>query len=548
MKKILFFALIILYNVSHSQTVDLKWSKPSLDKKKQVGYSDVVEGEGKYLYTTTISGEIGFTWRGRETESAYVSKSDNSIIAYDRVTLDEVAKVTIVGKNSLLSEMSEFKDYLMARVFSTDEKIVVFLSESTFNDKEKVAVLELTPDLKPIGGPKVIHEVKSKKKYSLSSTLVQRNARTGKYLLMNEEEGEQGNIKMMYVVYNLDYSKADLGEVNLPFVWDGNASANFRDYQWLGENFVILNSDVKEHFPDAPRKKQWVYYSVFTAVNLSQGKASTYTLKNDELKYSGINLEINDDRASLLGFYSNTNEEGENPVLNGFFSCSLNLNTGEFSDIATTEFDYDFYTNFKNHYPDKVKGNKTEIPYHYVNGMRIEKRLSLGNKTILICSIQNNEKIKYSNGNELKHCVNRGVISFVLNSEMKIEKYNIIPRVARYDFLHNVDDMTVAQLSSDSYIIVYSSNADLKEVNKEGKPEFLDSKVNDRILYYAVMNRSGEMKEGKFICDSNLLKTEKEFAFLPYQMKESGGKLYIFGLYGSGNKEKEIAIGTFEIK
>lgn len=548
MKKIFFFGLLLLSSLSYAQSVDVKWSLPVAEKKKQVGYSDFVEGEGKYLYTYCVMGRTGYTQNETMLVSSTVYYANDGVVAYDRESLKEVAVMDFSDEKSSLKKLPQFKDYSLLAAFPTNDKVVVFLRKSERSGEETIAVADFTPELKPNGNPRIVHEVKTPRVKIVTATRVFRNKSTGSFVLVNETQGEQGNIVLRYKSLDADYVLGESGDVNLPFVWDGGFNAKKRDFQLTADNYLILNADAKEENPNAPRRKRWMYFRVFTIISMNDGSYGNYTLKSDERKYSGIDIETKNGKASLLGFYSNTNEEGENPVLNGFFSSTLDLASGEFQNTVTTDFDDDFYVNFKNHYPDKVKGSAKDNPYHYVNGMRIEKRVINGDKTILICHVQNNEKIKYSSGNELIHCVNRGVVTFVLNGAMKMEKYHILPRVSRYDFLHNVDDMEVAVQPDGSCLIVFSANADLKEVNKEGKPEKKEEKLVDTEVHYAIMNSQGELEGGKFVCNASTLKTDQKCMLYPEQFKENGGKMYIFGSYGAGAPNLQMAVGRISLK
>ena len=550
MKNYLLIVSLFLGIKSFSQYADIKWSAPSTEKKDHIGYSKVISGDGKYLYTSTIANESGYTIHNAVGASAYLKFRDNTIVAYDRETMTKTATITIDGDNKSISGSPEFKNFLLLKAFVSEEKVVLFIDKNIDISTKRIAVVELTPELKPIGNPRVVHEIKvPRDKFSAEDPDIIKNQNTGAYVIVVESQGKQENILMSYKTLSPDFSIGDVGEMDLPLAWDAGLNKKAREYLFLGEDHLVLNANVKEEVPNAPWKKRWLFYSIFTVVTLSKGEGGTYMLKSDEMKYSGINMEIKNGMASILGFYSNTDDEGDNPVINGFFSSTLDIKAGEFKNTVTSEFDYDFYSNFKNYYPEKTKSKKKVIPNHYVNEIRIEKRIRKGNKTILVCCVQNNEVIRYSNGNELPHCVNRGVISFVLNETFQVEKFSVIPRVSRYDFIHKVDDMEVAPLDGDSYIIVYSSNADLKEVNKEGKPDMKEEEVYENELYYAVMNEAGDLTEGKIALNNVSSNTkDKKFDLLPNEFRESGGKLYVFGTLNSGKKDVQILIGEMIAK
>ncbi len=547
MKNLLFLFLVFLSTKSYSQLVDVTWSTAGGNQKNKSGYSEVIEGDGKYLYTSTIFDEIGYTLYGTEGIKKDITHLDNMLVAYDIETLTEVASVKIGGDQSLLSGNPDFKNYTLSKALALKDKVIIFVRSYNKDGGQIIAVVETTPEFKLLGKPRIVHETRTPQKYSRFETDILFNPQTGGFVFINEYEGQQKNILMEYKTLSADYSIVDVGSVDLPFAWDAGWNRKGREYKILGNDYLVLNANVKEEVPKAPRKKRWIFYSVFTIVSLSENTHGTYTLKSDERKYSGIHMQASNGVISILGFYSNTNDEGENLYLNGFFSTNLDVKTGEFINTATSDFDNDFLMSFKNHYPDKIKGRK-EAPFTYVNGIKIEKRLESGDKTILVCYVQNNEIIKYSNGNELPHCVNRGVFTLVLNSGMQLEKYHVLPRVSRYDFIHNVDDVEVAPLGNGSYVIAYSSNADLKEVNNEGKPDMREEEEYEKDLYYAVMNASGELQAGKIYCDSNILKTDKKFKFLPNQFRERGDKLYVFGVITNSKKDKQVVLGRFTEK
>ncbi len=550
MKNYLLIVFLFLGIKSFSQSADIKWSKPSSTKGEHVGYSQVIHGDGKYLYTSTIASMAGYTLYGSEGVVTYRKTRDNMIVAYDHETLEQVATLIIGGENKGISSSPEFEGYMLLKAFITSDRVVLFIRNYMDDRSARIAVVELTPELKPIGSPKIVHEVKApKEKYTAEEPDVIRNESTGAYVLLDETEGKQKNILLSYKTLSPDFTIGDVGEIDLPLSWDAGFNKKGRGYQFLGEDYLVLNANVKQEVPNAPRKKRWLFYSIFTVVTLSKGEGGTYSLKSDEMKYSGIDMEIKNGMASILGFYSNTDDEGDNPVINGFFSTTLDINAGEFKNTVTTEFDFDFYSNFKNYYPEKTKSKKKVIPNHYVNEIRIEKRILKGNKTILVCCVQNNEVIKYSNGNELPHCVNRGVISFVLNEALQIEKFSVIPRASRYDFIHKVDDMEVAPLDGDRYIILYSSNADLKEVNKEGKPDKREQEIYENELNYAIMTGSGDLTAGQIDLKTSFPSSkERKFELIQDQFKASGGKLYTFGKLTTGKKDVQIIVGQMIAK
>jgi hypothetical protein len=467
------------------------------------------------------------------------------ISVFDPVSLKEVSLINWCNGEDPICKRPEFKGYKLIDLLINEKTMLGVLKKNDSKDDETIALFERELDGKLVSSPVEVHKVMGVNLGGgVTRTVVMRQERTGNIVLLNETEGTEGSIKVKYKLLSPSFEVLDVGDFELPFIWDKFNQYGQTSYKWMDDNYLTLSKPVKQEIQGTGRRPKEVFFHLINVFSFSDRIGRNFILKSDDRRYFSVQVKADDGAISVWGSYSMNDENGENKELHGLFKTKLDVRTGDYYDTSHIPFSQEFYASFKNERAGQtLKHAEAPELSHYVTGLDIIEIIESGEEQILVCTIQNN-LVQESLNKYMIYSLNRHIVSIVINKYNELDRYYAVDRIARYDGAHSYRDVHVTPMSEGRHLIVFPSNAVKTEYDKLDRPELKEEEVAEAEIEYAIMQRNGDLTSGKITLNTPETPSSERLIRSNRFIKHND-QLYIMGKYGDGKKRRIFALGRF---
>lgn len=533
---LLFSFIIIFHQTFFAQDLDLKWStKMEYDNMKDGFFSHFINTNESYIY-------------GLNTNLALKpSKTDDKLklLAYDKVTMKQVASVSLRGFKENASSKEQYKelDYYSTHIF--DNKVLVFWKKKVITKtekKEELYVESFDINLKRDGKLKKIYssnfsdDVKLSR-FSSTSMVVLANKEAGDDIIVGSELPKRGdNVIFKYLVLNSELETSDENEVELPIKLIGKSYGLSSNYTYGKDGNIYVQSTVsltREERKNA-KKGEDLSYCVFSVINTDNKEATTFELRDNNKTINDFSYVITGNKIRIYGFFGDLLKDATGNSTHGLFYSEIDSKTLEGTGMNYTYFDKKLIDQIfvkdkedkkrtaalSKKKRDKAKANDEEsLDTRFV----IENMISVDdNNVVLMCSKMYNYSrtvcTSSPNGGRTcttyYYCEKSNVLGIKISNEGEIVWASNLDRKFTFNTWNVFDVKTVYK--DNKFYVIYTSAYDTDAEVKNGRSRKKMSEYRDNFEYAVFDGESGKFEKNTFMVNkADTPKKERKFVSSP---------------------------------
>ena len=550
MKKLLFvFILALSLSILKGQDLGATWSDMTLYTNKTTGFfDDFIGSNSKYVYVK-CSKIPAFHIRSRK---AGEKKSKINIIAYDKLSMKEVANATIFdlskdGTKAKYGNLSYYKTIIFENTL-----YVFWISDE--KKKDELYVESYDSKLKKLNALKKIYELSSTKSALRKAELfVMGNQKAGEKIIiggeLSTEEGQ--NIKMEYKVLNADFSFSAANQVTLPLIASKSMSTNFmrsRGSDNLSSSYTygddgnlhlrtsnVIDSDDKKATKNLTALLR-AYYGIYSIVDVNTGKIYSFSMKSDDKNILDFHISITKTYVKITGFFNDLNKGG---TLNGIFTTTIDPKTYKMSALNYTYFNKDqlaaLFAKDKED-ANKVgvfasKKKKEEAKNALSSNYTIEEVQTLDKDNLVLFTSKMLNYYKTStdskgNMHQTPMCQKDNITAFKINTKGEIVWATNLDRRMTYSGWYIFDVQVINK--DKKFYVVYGSgfNSEEKENGKIKKKKKSKDQRTDRLEYAVFDYNTGAVQRKELKINAMNAKKEDIKTVVPRKIEVVDNQFY----------------------
>ncbi len=490
---LLTFTHLILF--AKAQHFEPKWSSLLEFDKNKTGFIDQFIGANdKYLYLKLVNDSY--------SPGPNHSPKQIRLYCFDRITLQQVGDVGIIGFEETREARKEMKGMIFLNVVVMENHVHVFWRKES-SEKEELYVQSFNSALKPEKTIRKIteraHFYSIEKNYPNIQILTCNKIKSKLVLGYEADYKEHDEVKYHYKVIDENLNFLHAGIVTIPYKPNGWSHECLYDYSFEEDEHIYVKSTV---IPTNIPEKEANSFLMMSRINPFNESIQVVPIQLDNKKINSFYYfyDTTSKNIRCYGFYGDVLPGKKHVSNNGIFTFYIDYLHASLFSKHFASFNQELLDKlFKDDAEDRKKDNSIDDAYS------IETINVSSNQLTFYCTIKANTATVgvYAGGGGYGYSSGGGVICYKKN----ITTFNIslvngaitwssnIDRLAIYVGESNVKDLHPFTLNNKA-IIIYNSDY---ELNAEKKNMFSKKKSDYKTdhLEYAILNTSNGTYEQK---------------------------------------------------